>query len=323
MTLARGLAVGGARASPSSWRSCCWPAATSTSTRWSSRARASSSRTTTCRSAAAASARVARSSCRQQPGRGQDRRSTSPTRRCTRARPRRSAPARCRASPTATSRWRPAPTAAGQARRRRHARPRQDDDLGRPRPALRHARPRRRARACRRSSRAPRTQYEGKGAQANEALKYFNPTLSTTARLVNELDRDQQSLQDFIVYTARADDRAGRQARRHLQPGLQRRTPPSGAIASESDSLNEALSALPRTLRQANTTFVNLRSTLDDLDDARRRLQAGRAEARAVLPAAAPAGHRGAPDDPRPQLADLAQGRRQRPDRPAQASSRS
>ena len=40
--------------------------------------------------------------------------------------------------------------------------------------------------------------------QANEALKYFNPALSTTSRLVNELDRDQQSLQDFIIYTARA-----------------------------------------------------------------------------------------------------------------------
>ena len=40
----------------------------------------------------------------------------------------------------------------------------------------------------------------------------------------------------------------------------------SGAIASESASLDQALTALPRTLRQANTTFVNLRSTLDDLD---------------------------------------------------------
>src|SRR4051812_21544520 len=47
-------------------------------------------------------------------------------------------------------------------------------------------------------------QYAGKGEQANEALKYFNPALSTTSRLVNELDRDQQSLTDFIIYTARA-----------------------------------------------------------------------------------------------------------------------
>jgi phospholipid/cholesterol/gamma-HCH transport system substrate-binding protein len=110
------------------------------------------------------------------------------------------------------------------------------------------------------------TQYEGKGEQANEALKYFNPALSTTSRLVNELDRDQQSLQDFIVYTARATTALAAK-RDDVSSLVSNANTASGAIASESDSLNEALSALPRTLRQANTTFVNLRSTLDDLDD--------------------------------------------------------
>lgn len=109
-------------------------------------------------------------------------------------------------------------------------------------------------------------QYEGKGAQANEALKYFNPTLSTTARLVNELDRDQQSLQDFIVYTARATTALAAK-RDDISSLVGNANTAAGAIASESDSLNEALSVLPRTLRQANTTFVNLRSTLDDLDE--------------------------------------------------------
>ncbi len=108
-------------------------------------------------------------------------------------------------------------------------------------------------------------QYEGKGEKANEALKYFNPTLSTTARLVNELDRDQQSLQDFIVFTARATTALAAK-RNDVSSLVSNANTASGAIASESDSLNEALSALPRTLRQANTTFVNLRSTLDDLD---------------------------------------------------------
>jgi len=109
------------------------------------------------------------------------------------------------------------------------------------------------------------TQYEGKGKQANEALKYFSPTLSTTSRLVDELDRDQQSLQDFIVYTARATT-ALAEKRDDVADLVSNANTASGAIASESDSLNQALSVLPRTLRQANTTFVNLRSTLDDLD---------------------------------------------------------
>jgi phospholipid/cholesterol/gamma-HCH transport system substrate-binding protein len=40
----------------------------------------------------------------------------------------------------------------------------------------------------------------------------------------------------------------------------------AGAIAAEQASLSRALELLPTTLRRANTTFVNLRATLDDLD---------------------------------------------------------
>ena len=108
-------------------------------------------------------------------------------------------------------------------------------------------------------------QYNGRGKQANEALKYFNPALSTTSRLVNELDRDQQSLQDFIIYTARATT-ALAQRRGDLSNLVSNANTTSAAIGSESASLNRALKVLPQTLRQANTTFVNLRSTLDDLD---------------------------------------------------------
>ncbi|HEY4097354.1 MAG TPA: MlaD family protein [Baekduia sp.] len=109
------------------------------------------------------------------------------------------------------------------------------------------------------------TQYAGKGAQANEALKYFNPALSTTSRLVNELDRDQQSLQDFIVYTARATT-ALAERKGDLTSLVSNASTASGAIASEGESLNLALKALPTTLRKGNSTFVDLRSTLDDLD---------------------------------------------------------
>ncbi|HEY6781565.1 MAG TPA: MlaD family protein, partial [Thermoleophilaceae bacterium] len=108
-------------------------------------------------------------------------------------------------------------------------------------------------------------QYDGTGAKANEALKYFNPALSTTSQLVNELDRDQQSLQDFIIYTARATT-ALAERRGDVSGLVANANTTAGAIASESTSLNQALQVLPQTLRQANTTFVNLRSTLDDLD---------------------------------------------------------
>ena len=38
------------------------------------------------------------------------------------------------------------------------------------------------------------------------------------------------------------------------------------AIGDENVALQRALELLPDTLRKANTTFVNLRTTLDDLD---------------------------------------------------------
>jgi phospholipid/cholesterol/gamma-HCH transport system substrate-binding protein len=109
------------------------------------------------------------------------------------------------------------------------------------------------------------TQYAGKGKKANDAVKYFNPALSTTARLANELTRDQQALQDFIIYTARATTALA--ARRNdLSNLVSNANQTSAAIGSESQSLNQALHALPSTLRRANTTFVDLRATLDDLD---------------------------------------------------------
>ena len=47
-------------------------------------------------------------------------------------------------------------------------------------------------------------QYEGKGKQASELAEYFNPFLSTSRLLVNELTQDEQALTDFIVDSSRA-----------------------------------------------------------------------------------------------------------------------
>src|SRR4051812_18751711 len=90
------------------------------------------------------------------------------------------------------------------------------------------------------------TQYKGKGQQANEALKYFNPALSTTSRLVNELNRDQQALLDFVVYTARATT-ALAERRDDLSGLVGHANTTSAAIAAESESLDLALRELPRT----------------------------------------------------------------------------
>jgi phospholipid/cholesterol/gamma-HCH transport system substrate-binding protein len=107
-------------------------------------------------------------------------------------------------------------------------------------------------------------QYAGRGVEAGESIKYFAPFLSSTTRLTGELALDQRVLERFVrdgadtvsAIAERRDDLAGLVVNTN---GAMR------AIADESVSLQRALELLPGTLRKANTTFVNLRATLDDL----------------------------------------------------------
>ena len=65
----------------------------------------------------------------------------------------------------------------------------------------------------------------------------------------------------------RARDRGGRQARRPDRRWCPTPTRPPARSRDENEALDATLAALPTTLRKANTTFVNLRSTLVDLDE--------------------------------------------------------
>jgi phospholipid/cholesterol/gamma-HCH transport system substrate-binding protein len=109
------------------------------------------------------------------------------------------------------------------------------------------------------------TQFEGKGDRANEATKYFNPTLSTTRRLVNEIGRDERTLQRFLIDGAKAMT-ALAEKRETLTDLVSNSNEASQGIAAENDALSEILQRLPATMRRANSTFVNLRATLTDLD---------------------------------------------------------
>ena len=93
----------------------------------------------------------------------------------------------------------------------------------------------------------------------------MNPALSTTDRLVQEVNFDQQALTDFIVNSSRVVTTIA--ARRDdLSSLVSNANATAGAIAQENTALGQSIDLLPTTLRRGNTTFVNLRSTLDDLD---------------------------------------------------------
>ena len=110
-----------------------------------------------------------------------------------------------------------------------------------------------------------RDSYEGVTKQANEGARYFNPLLSTSRRVFGELNRSPENLESLIVDTAalsallaeRRDDLSGLIA--NASEAL-------GAIGRQRQALADAINQLPAFLRQANTTFVNLRFTLDDVD---------------------------------------------------------
>jgi phospholipid/cholesterol/gamma-HCH transport system substrate-binding protein len=106
-------------------------------------------------------------------------------------------------------------------------------------------------------------QYAGRGDEANAGWHYLNPSLIASARLFGELHRDDQLLQRFVVANSKlvTDVADRRDALASLIDGLATTT---GAIARERQSLSTAIRRLPPFMRRANTTFVNLRRTLDD-----------------------------------------------------------
>ncbi len=106
--------------------------------------------------------------------------------------------------------------------------------------------------------------YEGVGAKANRGFYYLNPFLSTSRRVFSELNSDQANLEGLVVDAA------------SLTSTLDQRSPEIsslvanlngmlGTIGQEQSSLSSAVAQLPDFMRQFDTTAVNLRAALDDL----------------------------------------------------------
>jgi phospholipid/cholesterol/gamma-HCH transport system substrate-binding protein len=108
-------------------------------------------------------------------------------------------------------------------------------------------------------------QYAGKGEETAESIRYFNPLLSSSRRLVQQLTEDEGMLTRFLVDSSRAVT-ALAERRDDLSGLVGNANATARAIGQENAALARALGLLPTTLRRANTTFVNLRATLDDLD---------------------------------------------------------
>jgi phospholipid/cholesterol/gamma-HCH transport system substrate-binding protein len=76
---------------------------------------------------------------------------------------------------------------------------------------------------------------------------------------------DEEALTEFLVNSSRAVTTIA-ERRDELADLVGNANQTAAAIGQENAALARALGLLPTTLRRANTTFVNLRATLDDLD---------------------------------------------------------
>jgi phospholipid/cholesterol/gamma-HCH transport system substrate-binding protein len=120
-------------------------------------------------------------------------------------------------------------------------------------------------RALRGVFRGSARQYVGQGRNAAAGWLYLDPSLVSATRLFDELNRDSDELRRFIQETSQLVGAvAGK--REDLAGLVDNLADTTGAIVRPEGALAEAIERLPPFLRQANTTYVNLRAALDDID---------------------------------------------------------
>ncbi|MEA2354363.1 MAG: phospholipid/cholesterol/gamma-HCH transport system substrate-binding protein, partial [Solirubrobacteraceae bacterium] len=116
------------------------------------------------------------------------------------------------------------------------------------------------------------TAYGGRSAALSRGYLYLSPALAASSDLFAELDRDTPLLTRFVVASSKlVTDLAAR--RENLSGLVDHLATTATAIGGQRAALADAIHQLPPFLRRADTTFVNLRATLDDLtrlvDDAK------------------------------------------------------
>ena len=108
-------------------------------------------------------------------------------------------------------------------------------------------------------------QFVGKTKQQRELFRYLNPALSTSSRLFGELNRDSPLLARFLQDSSTLVS-ALAEKRNELAALIGNANATFRALGSQRVALMEAISRLPDFMRQSNTTFVNLRAALNDVD---------------------------------------------------------
>jgi phospholipid/cholesterol/gamma-HCH transport system substrate-binding protein len=107
--------------------------------------------------------------------------------------------------------------------------------------------------------------YAGSGEEANRTFKYFGSGLNRASAFIRDLNADQRLLQRFVVGSSKAATAVAHRGN-ELSSAIANANTAFSAIASQNVALSRTLRLLPPVFRQSNTTFVNLRAALDDIE---------------------------------------------------------
>jgi phospholipid/cholesterol/gamma-HCH transport system substrate-binding protein len=105
---------------------------------------------------------------------------------------------------------------------------------------------------------------QGRAVAANQTIKYFAPALATTSDVTRELTLDEPTFDSLVVKGAQAMQLLASRSQ-ELTQLISNTATTTGAIARESQSLQQALQLFPNTLNQQTQSFKGLNSTLDVL----------------------------------------------------------
>jgi phospholipid/cholesterol/gamma-HCH transport system substrate-binding protein len=106
--------------------------------------------------------------------------------------------------------------------------------------------------------------FQGRGAEAQQAFEYLNPAIASSSMLFRELNRNPPNFTNFVVKTGNLlGDIAQRQS--DLSALVEHLDTTTSALANQHTALGESIARLPGFMRQADTTFTNLRTALDTL----------------------------------------------------------
>lgn len=140
---------------------------------------------------------------------------------------------------------------------------------------------------------------DGSEPELRAGLKALSPALAQTSETLNELRRDDARLEQLIVASAAVASTVAERPT-ELERALVNGSDVAGRLASETTAIKTLLEQSPRTLREANTTLVNLRAALGDLRPTLRLAEPTATRLAPVLRRLGPV-----TDNARPALSDL------------------